>query len=141
MTEDNKNSTTSKSSPSIDHSSLHPSSLLHAHPVITQEQAYDCLRNVIDPELHIDIVGLGLIYDVTVRTIQKATGPSTFVHILMTLTTPGCPLAGVFGQMVKDQFEGIVGLDPAKDIEVELTFDPPWLPDMMSEEARAELGL
>lgn len=111
------------------------------HPVITQEQAYECLAKVIDPELHVDIVSLGLIYDVTVRVIQRESGPSTFIHILMTLTTPGCPLAGVFGQMVKDQFEGIKGLDPAKDIEVELTFDPPWLPDMMSEEARAELGL
>lgn len=112
-----------------------------SHPVLTIDQAYDCLKNVIDPELHIDIVSLGLIYDVTVTTIQKEDGPRTFIHILMTLTTPGCPLAGVFGQMVKDQFVAIDGLDPDKDIEVELTFDPPWLPDMMSEEARAELGL
>ena len=109
--------------------------------LITESQAYDRLKKVIDPELSVDIVGLGLVYDVTVREVQREDATHTFVHVLMTLTTPGCPLAGVFGQMVKDQFIDIPGFDPQKDMEVELTFDPPWIPDMMTEEARAELGL
>lgn len=111
------------------------------HPLLTQEDAYQRLAQVIDPELHVDIVALGLVYDVSITTIQRDSGPATFVHVLMTLTTPGCPLAGVFGQMVKDQFQDIPGFDPQNDMNVELTFDPPWIPDMMSEEARAELDL
>jgi metal-sulfur cluster biosynthetic enzyme len=106
-----------------------------------EEKVWLALKNVIDPELHIDVVSLGLIYDVTARTIQTEDGPRPFVHILMTLTTPGCPLAGVFDTMVKDALSSVEELDATKDVEVELTFDPPWLQDMMTEEARAELGL
>jgi metal-sulfur cluster biosynthetic enzyme len=84
---------------------------------------------------------LGLIYSVDVRTLQTPDGPRDKIHIVMTLTTPGCPLAGVFDTMVKDSLEGLPGIDLARDVMVELTFDPPWVPDMMSEEARAELGL
>lgn len=108
--------------------------------LITEVQVYERLKKVIDPELHVDIVGLGLVYDVTVKPLQSPEGERTFVHILMTLTTPGCPLAGVFGQMVKDQFIDIPGFDPQSDMEVELTFDPPWFQDMMTEEVKAELG-
>lgn len=93
-----------------------------------------------DPELGIDIVSLGLIYDVTVKGIQAEDGERTHIHILMTLTTPGCPLAGIFETIIKDAFYEIEGLDPDKDISIELTFDPPWFQDMMSEEAKAELG-
>lgn len=107
---------------------------------ITEEVAYERLKRVIDPELNIDIVSLGLIYDVTVRSVQSEQGKKPFIHVLMTLTTPGCPLAGVFGQMVKDQFVDLPYFDPQVDMEVELTFDPPWIPDMMTEEAKAELG-
>jgi metal-sulfur cluster biosynthetic enzyme len=96
---------------------------------------WDQLKQVIDPELNIDIVALGLIYDVE---IGESEGQPT-VYIRMTLTTPGCPLAGVFDQMVKDQVVEVAGVR-REHIEVELTFDPPWIPDMMTEEARAELG-
>lgn len=109
--------------------------------MISEEQVYDRLKQVIDPELHIDIVSLGLIYDVSVTSVEGKAGPRPAIHILMTLTTPGCPLAGVFDQMVKQSLVGIEGLDLNRDVMVELTFDPPWIPDMMSEEARAELGL
>jgi metal-sulfur cluster biosynthetic enzyme len=98
----------------------------------TKENIYSCLSRVIDPELDIDIVSLGLVYDVTISK-QK-------VHILMTLTTPGCPLAGVFKEMVLAQLQDLDGIDPQKDIDVELTFDPPWMMDMMTDEARAQLG-
>jgi metal-sulfur cluster biosynthetic enzyme len=112
----------------------------------TPEIVYQHLSQVIDPELHIDIVSLGLIYDVTVAEVQTVDGPQAKIHILMTLTTPGCPLAGVFDQMVKESLIGLEDdngdpIDPDHQVEVELTFDPPWLPEMMTEEARAELGL
>jgi metal-sulfur cluster biosynthetic enzyme len=101
---------------------------------ITKDDVMARLATVVDPELGIDIVSLGLILEVTVSE-----GP--YVHILMTLTTPGCPLAGVFDQLVKDSLVGLPNLDIEQNVFVELTFDPPWVPDMMSEEARAELGL
>jgi metal-sulfur cluster biosynthetic enzyme len=97
----------------------------------TEKLIWEKLKTVMDPELNIDIVSLGLIYEVKVtKTIQ----------IVMTLTTPGCPLAGVFDTIVKDSLRDIDGLDVEKDVSVELTFDPPWTTDMMSEESRAELG-
>jgi metal-sulfur cluster biosynthetic enzyme len=107
---------------------------------LTIEDAYDRLRKVMDPELNIDIVSLGLVYDVTIRPIQSPLGKRTHVHILLTLTTPGCPLAAMFDTLVKDAFIGIRDLEAQCDVTVELTFDPPWVPDMMSEEAKAELG-
>lgn len=108
---------------------------------LTKDNIYKCLSTVIDPELHLDIVSMGLIYDVSLGKIQLKSGERNKVHVLMTLTTPGCPLAGVFDKMVKDSLEGIEGIDINKDVEVELTFDPPWIADMMTEEARAEIGL
>lgn len=95
------------------------------------------LHQVIDPELGIDIVKLGLIYKVEVR---ENLPDSPKVTITMTLTTPGCPLSAVFDSMVRDALFGISDLDPDHDVEIKLTFDPPWVPDMMDEEARAELG-
>ncbi len=101
--------------------------------MITPQLIREKIKNVIDPELDVDIVSLGLIYDVTVSDEEM-------VHILMTLTSPGCPLAGVFGSMVKDALREIEGLDVDKQVTVELTFDPPWTMDLMSEEVKAELG-
>lgn len=98
------------------------------------------LATVMDPELGIDIVSLGLIYDVSMTPMQLSDGVRDKVHILLTLTTPGCPLAGVFDPMIRDSLRGIPNLDVDEDVFIELTFDPPWVVDMMSEEARAELG-
>ena len=100
---------------------------------ITEKKAYQALSKVIDPELMVDIVSLGLIYKVELPT-------STTVKITMTLTTPGCPLAPVIDDMVRQSMFGLVD-DGEQDVESVLTFDPPWLPDMMSEEVRLELGL
>ncbi len=94
------------------------------------------LKQVIDPELNIDIVSLGLVYDV-----QVVTEPKLDIYITLTLTTPGCPLAGVFDTMITDALQTIPGIDAENDIHLQLTFDPPWVPDMMSEEAKAELGM
>lgn len=94
-----------------------------------------------DPELQVDIVSLGLIYDVTVSPVQTEQGVQPHVHILMTLTTPGCPLAGVFDQLVKESLIGLADIEIDRNVTVELTFDPPWLPEMMTEEVKAELGI
>lgn len=99
---------------------------------ITEDQVWERLKTVIDPELNVDIVSLGLIYKVEVK--DK-------IIITMTLTTPGCPLAPIFGSMVSDAFVGLEGIDPSKDVEINMTFDPPWTPDMMTEEVKAELGM
>lgn len=111
--------------------------------MLNSQKIYNCLRTVMDPELHIDIVSLGLIYDVVVDEVKpsEAVPDQKYqVFIQMTLTTPGCPLAGVFDGLVKSSMMDVEDLDPSRDVEIELTFDPPWVPDMMSEEARAELG-
>jgi len=109
-----------------------------------QKKVYQALKTVLDPELGIDIVSLGLIYEVEI--IDRAKGEDKgrlsdkpIVRITMTLTTPGCPLAPVIDQMVREAVGGLPEIDE-DDIEIDLTFDPPWVPDMMSEEARAELG-
>lgn len=95
----------------------------------TKEMVYQCLARVLDPELHIDIVSLGLIYDVVVL--------KNTVRVEMTLTTPGCPLAPVIDRMVKEALEPL----NFERIELDLVWDPPWVKDMMSEEARLKLGI
>jgi metal-sulfur cluster biosynthetic enzyme len=94
-----------------------------------------CLKTVMDPELNIDIVSLGLIYGVEIT-------PKNEVRIELTLTTPGCPLAGTFEGMITSALAPLASeeYDVEAQTRISLTFDPPWVPDMMSEEARAELG-
>jgi len=94
-------------------------------------QVHTALASVYDPEIPVDIVSLGLIYDVDV-------GEDGVVLIRMTLTAPGCGMGPVLVQDVKDR----VGRVPnVRRVDVELTFDPPWSRDRMSEEAQLELGL
>ena len=95
----------------------------------TVEEVTDALTNVIDPELGLDFVELGLVYDVEVE------GPR--VEITFTLTTPGCPI----GDQVAGQMKEFVGeLDGVEDVVPKMTFTPPWTPDLMSEEAKFALG-
>lgn len=89
------------------------------------------LEEVIDPELGINIVDLGLVYNVEVD--------DDGVYILMTLTSPGCPLHGVIREEVTRHTTKLDEVEP-DDVELELTFDPPWNKDKMSDEARAQLG-
>lgn len=98
--------------------------------MVSEKQVREQLKEVIDPELDINIVDLGLIYEIEVDKENN-------VEILMTLTTPGCPLHGVFDELVKKEVRKI---EEVEDIEVELTFEPRWSPDEMSDEARDELG-
>lgn len=89
------------------------------------------LQEVLDPELGISIVDMGLIYDVSIHTNS--------VKILMTLTTMGCPLISVIEQDIKNKIQEL-GIKE-KDINIELTFDPPWTIDKMSKSAKAKLGI
>ena len=88
------------------------------------------LKTIFDPEIPVDIYELGLIYDVFVNEDND-------VKILMTLTTPNCPVAESLPQEVKEK---VRSLDEVNEVELELTFDPPWTRDLMSEEAKLELG-
>lgn len=104
--------------------------------VVTKKQVFAKLKKVIDPELNINIVDLGLVYGVEIEDKKEG---NWRVLIDMTLTSPGCPLIGVIHKMVKDyvsELDGVVD----EDVVINLTFDPPWAMDMMSEEAQAELG-
>jgi len=88
------------------------------------------LKTIYDPEIPVDIYELGLIYDVFVNE-------DNHVKVIMTLTTPNCPVAETLPVEVEDKVKSIEGVVDAK---VELTFEPPWTRDLMSEEAKLELG-
>jgi FeS assembly SUF system protein len=88
------------------------------------------LKTIFDPEIPVDIYELGLIYDVFVNEDND-------VKIVMTLTTPNCPVAESLPQEVKEK---VRELDEVNEVELELTFDPPWTRDLISEEAKLELG-
>ena len=96
---------------------------------ITEEKVLEALKEVRDPEIPVDIVNLGLIYDVEVSGKN--------VHLKMTLTTPGCGM----GKTIAKQAEGAVKALGVKNVLVEIVWDPPWNPDMMSDEAKERLGI
>ncbi len=95
------------------------------------EKAVEVLRSIYDPEIPVDIYELGLIYDVHVSD-------NVDIKILMTLTSPNCPVAESLPEEVKEKVKSI---DEVKEVEVEITFEPPWTKDLMSEEAKLELGM
>ena len=95
------------------------------------EEIVKVLKGIYDPEIPVDIYELGLIYDVMVNTDNE-------VKILMTLTSPNCPVAESLPQEVEQK---VTGIENVKSTEVEITFDPPWTRDLMSEEAKLELGM
>ncbi|WP_347373445.1 iron-sulfur cluster assembly protein [Aequorivita sp. Q41] len=95
------------------------------------EKIVKVLKTIYDPEIPVDIYELGLIYDVFVNEDLE-------VKILMTLTTPNCPVAESLPLEVEDK---VKSMKIIKDAEVEITFDPPWSQELMSEEAKLELGM
>lgn len=95
------------------------------------EKIVKVLKTIYDPEIPVDIYELGLIYDVFVNEDND-------VKILMTLTSPNCPVAETLPVEVEEKVKSI---DTLNDVEVEITFDPPWTQELMSEEAKLELGL
>jgi metal-sulfur cluster biosynthetic enzyme len=95
-----------------------------------EKMVMDALRKVDDPELGINIVDLGLVYDVSIE--------GDAVHITYTLTTMGCPIGPLIEAQIKQMIEPIEGIDR---VEAEMVLSPPWTPDKMSEEAKAAMGM
>ena len=105
--------------------------LPEGRPPASREAIVEALKTVYDPEIPVDIYELGLIYEFDLNESGQ-------IRIVMTLTTPGCPVAGEMPGMVA---EAVAALDGAGEVEVELTWDPPWTPEHMSEDARMLLGM
>lgn len=95
-----------------------------------ENRIIEVIKTIYDPEIPVNIYELGLIYDVNVND-------ENMVKILMTLTTPNCPVAESLPQEVKDK---VKSLDQVSSVELEMTFDPPWNKELMSDEAKLELG-
>lgn len=105
---------------------------LHIESAMALEEAIvAALKTVYDPEIPVDIYELGLIYDIDVEAGNK-------VKVRMTLTSPACPVAGSLPGEVEQKVQGVAGVEQA---EIELVWEPPWNPGMMSEAARLELGM
>jgi FeS assembly SUF system protein len=103
-------------------------------PVMTDEELKEqiilALKSVYDPEIPVDVYELGLIYDIKIFPVNN-------VYILMTLTSPSCPSAGEIPNEIEDKVRAVPGVN---DVSVELTFDPPYSTELMSEVAKLELG-
>ena len=95
------------------------------------EKIIDVIKTIYDPEIPVDIYELGLIYDVLVNEDFD-------VKIIMTITTPNCPVAETLPVDVQDKVKTIKGI---KSVDMEMTFEPPWTQDLMSDEAKLELGI
>ena len=102
--------------------------------VVVQENlknsVIEVLKTIFDPEIPVNIYDLGLIYEVNIF-------PDSTVEIVMTLTSPSCPAAGILPGEVEQKAKSVSGV---KDVTLELVFEPPWSQEMMSEEAKLELG-
>jgi FeS assembly SUF system protein len=99
---------------------------------VLRERVIAALRTVFDPEIPVNIYDLGLVYGLDVDEAQRR------VHVELTLTAPGCPVAQTFPATVAEAVEQVEGVDEA---DVELVWEPPWSKEMMSEAARVQLGL
>ncbi len=97
---------------------------------VTKEDIYEALKSVYDPEIPVNVVDLGLVYDVQVNESD--------VYVQMTLTFPGCGMGPYIGQQAE---WAIQELDGVEEVQIEMVFDPPWSPELISEEARAQLGI
>jgi FeS assembly SUF system protein len=97
---------------------------------LQKEQIIEAIKQVHDPEIPVNIYELGLIYEINIYPINN-------VHVLMTLTSPSCPAAELIPGQVESSVRAIEGVN---DVQVELTFDPPYSTDMMTEAAKLELG-
>lgn len=105
------------------------------NPVVsTRDRVINAIQSIFDPEIPVDIYELGLIYEI--NTVELVPNNAS-VHILMTLTSPNCPSAEQIPAEVEEKVSAVVGV---KEVTVELTFDPPYESEMMSEAARLQLG-
>ncbi len=97
---------------------------------LTSEAVLETLKTVYDPEIPVNIVDLGLVYDVQVNEKD--------VYVQMTLTFPGCGMGPFIAQQAEWAIQDLEGVE---EVEIELVFDPPWSPELISEEARSQLGI
>jgi len=98
--------------------------------MLTQDEIYEVLRECYDPEIPVDIVELGLVYGVELE--------GNSVNVIMTLTSPGCQMSSMIRENIEDK---LLGLPDCERANVEIVWDPPWTPHMMSAEARKKLDL
>ncbi len=99
--------------------------------MVTKEEVITVLKDCYDPEIPINIWDLGLVYDIILQQDGN-------VGIKMTLTAPGCMMGGMIAEEVKAKLKAMSGV---KDAKVDLVWEPPWSPDKMSEEAKAQMGI
>jgi metal-sulfur cluster biosynthetic enzyme len=99
--------------------------------LVTTEEIREVLKTVYDPEIPINVVDLGLVYDIQVNEKND-------VYVQMTLTFPGCSMGPQIAQLAE---WAILDVDGVEDVQIELVFDPPWSPELISEEARMQLGI
>ena len=102
--------------------------------MVTENEVIDVLKQCFDPEIPVDLWSLGLIYSIK---ISKNSSGNSNVNITMTLTTPGCSMGNVMAMDIKSKLEMNDSVNMA---DIEVTFDPPWTPEMMSDVARVKLG-
>ena len=102
-----------------------------AEETLTVDTVKAALKNVYDPEIPVNIVDLGLIYDLQVNDGGN-------VYVQLTLTFPGCGMGPFIAQQAEWAIQDLDGVD---EVEIEMVFDPPWSPDLISEEARSQLGI
>ncbi|MGH7481311.1 MAG: metal-sulfur cluster assembly factor [Longimicrobiales bacterium] len=98
--------------------------------MVTEKEVRKALRGVKDPELGLDVVVLGLVYEIDIG--------DEYVHVLMSLTSPMCPAAG---QIVEDAKNAVEGLDGIREADIELTFEPQWTPERIDPLIRSSLGI
>lgn len=99
--------------------------------VVSKEKVMDVLHECYDPEIPVNIVDLGLVYDVNIDD-------SSNVHVTMTLTAQGCPMSEMIDQQVRDKLEA---LDEVNDASVDIVWEPRWNPTMISPDGRKQLGM
>lgn len=99
--------------------------------LLTTDEVRETLKTVYDPEIPINVVDLGLVYDIQVNDNNN-------VYVQMTLTFPGCSMGPQIAQLAE---WAILDLDEVGEVEIELVFEPPWSPDLITEEARMQLGI
>ena len=102
--------------------------------MVEKDKIIDVLKQCFDPEIPVDLWSLGLIYDIS---ITETDNNKSDVNITMTLTTPGCSMGTYMAEDIKMKLNVIDGINSS---EVNITFDPPWKPDMMNDQAREKLG-
>ncbi|MDD5339997.1 MAG: metal-sulfur cluster assembly factor [Candidatus ainarchaeum sp.] len=103
--------------------------------MVSKEEILGKLSQVMDPELGINIVDLGLVYEVGIKKKEKGRNQQAYVR--MTFTTPACPMMNEMISQMKQKLDEI----PGTDIEVSIVFDPPWTPERLSQKAKIKLGI